>query len=114
MAWFLKLCSWLGRVAARGDDLKDAVKGVAGIPEGVPLIRWLEDKLADAGIDHFLAELGTRPTLDHVAVLVFAGMAVKRRTELVRRNGMLDEGDPPPDSSPQIMNRTPHPPRSPV
>jgi hypothetical protein len=58
---------------ARGrDDLEDSAWLITGIPERVPLITGLEDKLARPSLDDVIAEQRTHPTFEDEAVLVLA------------------------------------------
>ena len=41
---------------ARGDDLEDPARLVAGVPERVPLVAGLEDEVAGLGVDLVVAE----------------------------------------------------------
>lgn len=98
--------------AGRGDDLKDPADGVTRVPERVPLTARLEGQIARLRVDDIVAEQRAQPPLEDVAVLVLTGMPVERRGEVPRPDRMLDEREPPPESSPEIMKRTPSPPRS--
>jgi hypothetical protein len=40
----------------RRDDLEDPALGIAGVPEGVPLVARLEREVAGFGVDHVVAE----------------------------------------------------------
>jgi hypothetical protein len=60
----------------------------------VPLVARLEGEVADLGVDHVLAEQRSQPALEHVAVLVLAGVAVQRRREVTRWDRVLDEREP--------------------
>jgi hypothetical protein len=46
----------------------------------VPLVAWLEDQLARACDQRFVAEQRADRSLQHVAVLVLAGVPVERQT----------------------------------
>ena len=62
-----------------------------GVPEGVPLAARLEDEVAGARLEHVVAEERPHAALEHVAVFVFAQVAMERRGERARRHRMLDE-----------------------
>jgi hypothetical protein len=42
--------------AGGGDQLQDPRRGVAGVPEGVPLPTWLEDQIPGLGVDLLVAQ----------------------------------------------------------
>lgn len=77
--------------SSRGDDLEDPARSVVGIPEGVPLPARFEGQLAGLRIDHLVAEQRAHPSLEHEAVLVLPGVAVRGRDECARRDRVLDE-----------------------
>jgi hypothetical protein len=66
--------------AAGRNDLEDARRLIARIPERVPLIAWFENKVAWIGEHDFIAEQGTQTPADDVAVLVFTRVPVQRRS----------------------------------
>src|SRR4051794_9982954 len=55
--------------APRRDDLEDATRLVARVPEGVPLLPRLEHEVAHLGVDDIIAEQRAHASLDDVAVL---------------------------------------------
>src|SRR5437588_1477194 len=74
-----------------GDDLEDPAGAIACVPERMPLLARLEDKVARVRIYDIVSQQGAHPALQHVAVLVLAGVFVQRRHERSRRDRMLDE-----------------------
>src|SRR6266536_1401701 len=77
------------------DDLQNPARAFPGVPERVPLAAGLEDEVAGAGLEHVIAEERSHAAFEHVAVLVFAEVAVERRCECVRRHRVLDEREAP-------------------
>src|SRR5919109_785552 len=75
----------------RRDDLEDPARLVARVPEGVPLVAWLEDEVPRPRFDDLVAQQGAHPPLEDVAVLVLARVQVQRRRERARRHRVLDE-----------------------
>jgi len=57
----------------------------------MPLVSRLECQIPRSGEHHILTQLCSQPSLEYVAVLVLAGVAVQRGSEMTRRDGMLDE-----------------------
>jgi hypothetical protein len=80
--------------AARRDDLENPAGGVVRIPEGVPLVAWLERQVADLGIDDVVAELRAHSPLEDEAVLVLAFMDMHRRDKRLWRDRVLDQREP--------------------
>jgi hypothetical protein len=77
--------------ASRGDDLQDAGRLVASVPEGVPLPAGLEDEIAGVGHDLMVAQQRSHPALEHVAVFILAAVQVQRGGQDVRRQAVLDQ-----------------------
>src|SRR5581483_1642533 len=77
--------------AGRRDDLEDAARLVAGVPERVPLVTRLVHEVARPGLDDVVAEERSHAPLQHVAVLVLARVQMERRGQRTRRHRMLDE-----------------------
>jgi hypothetical protein len=73
--------------ASGGDDLEDARRLVAAVPEGEPLIARLEDQIAGLADQRFVAEQRADLPLKHVAVLVLAAVAMRGRCQRARRRG---------------------------
>ena len=78
----------------RRDDLEDPAGLVARVPERVPLVARLEDEVARAGLDDVVAQQRAHAPLEHVAVLVLAGVQVQRRGERARGHRVLDQREP--------------------
>src|SRR5581483_3630069 len=79
--------------ARRRDDLQDPAGLVPGVPEGVPLVPRLEGQVANPGRHDLVPEQRAHLALEHVAVLVLAGVQVQRCGERARRHRMLDQGE---------------------
>jgi hypothetical protein len=60
----------------------------------MPLVAWLEDEVARAGLDDFVAELCAHAALEDVAELVLSRVEMKRRGERARRHRVLNQGEP--------------------
>ena len=76
------------------DDLEDAARGIAGVPEGVPLAARLEYQVTRPGVNDIRAELGAEAAFEHIAVLIFADVPVHRRGQVPRRDRVLDQREP--------------------
>src|SRR5690349_2854055 len=76
------------------DDLKDPAGRVTRVPEGVPLVAWLEHQVASTGLDNVVAQQRSHPSLKHEAVLVLARVTVQRRSERPWRHRMLEKREP--------------------
>lgn len=63
--------------AARCDQLDEADRLVAGVPEGVLDASRLDDGLAGAGLADLVADLHAEQTGDHVRDLVLVGVRVQ-------------------------------------
>ena len=60
----------------------------------MPLVARLEDQVAGPGLDDVVAQQRTHAPLEHVAVLVLAGVQVQRRGERARGHRVLDQREP--------------------
>src|SRR6267154_470889 len=80
---------------ARGrDDLEDAGRRVARIPEGVPLALRLEDEIAHLAVNDLAAEVCPDSTLEDKAVLVLPTVPMHRRCQCAGLHWMLDQREP--------------------
>src|SRR5262249_20864799 len=61
----------------RRDDLEDPARSIPCIPEGMPLVARLECEIPRLRVDDVVTQERSHPPLEHVAVLVLPGMAVK-------------------------------------
>src|SRR6267154_4998679 len=52
------------------DDLEDATNGIAGIPERMPLVAWLEHQIARSCVHNLVVQARAKPALENKAVLV--------------------------------------------
>ena len=80
----------------RGDDFKNPTRGIARVPECVPLVAGFEHQVAHLGVDHVVVELRSESALDHIAVLVLTAVTVKRRAQVMGRYRVLDHGEATP------------------
>ena len=77
--------------ARRGDDLDDLARGIACVPERVPLIAGLENPRSRAGGHYLLAEQRSERPLDDEGVFVLVVMPVKRCYESPRCDRVMDD-----------------------
>ena len=61
------------------DDLQDPSGFIAGIPEGMPLIPRLENKVARVSEQHLVTQKRANAPFENVAVFVLAGVPMQRR-----------------------------------
>ncbi len=73
------------------DDLEQARRLVAGVPERVRDPARLDDELAGARLDDLVADLHGDTALEHVGVLVLVAVRVDGRAERARGQRVLDE-----------------------
>src|SRR5262249_51815226 len=78
----------------RRDDLEDPARSIPCIPEGMPLVARLECEIPRLCVEDVLTQERSHPPLEHVAVLVLPGMAVKRCGEVTGWDRVLDEWGP--------------------
>src|SRR4051794_12558068 len=79
--------------AGRGDDLDQAGRLVAVVPESVPLVAWFDDEVPGLAVDDLAVGPEADASLDHVRVLVLARVAVQGCGQRPRGHGVLDDRD---------------------
>ena len=75
----------------RRDDFQDARWSVARIPEGMPLIAWLEDQVASIGQNNLSTQISANPPFNYKTVFIFIPMPMQRRRECPRFHRMFHE-----------------------
>jgi hypothetical protein len=75
----------------RRDDLQDARWLVASIPEGMPLIAWLEDQVASIAENNLSTQINANPPFNYKTVFIFIPMPMQRRRERPRFHRMFHE-----------------------
>jgi hypothetical protein len=75
----------------RRDDFQDARRLVARIPEGMPLIAWLEDQVASIAENNLSTQISANPPFNYKTVFIFVPMPMQRRRERPRFHRMFHE-----------------------
>jgi hypothetical protein len=75
----------------RRDDFQDARWLVARIPEGMPLIAWLEDQVTSIAENNLSTQINANPPFSYKAVFIFTPMSMQRCSERPRFHRMFHE-----------------------
>jgi hypothetical protein len=76
-----------------GDQLEQAGRLVAGVPEGVGDTAGLEDEVAGSRLEHLGTELQAEAAFHHIGVLVLVAVGVERRPQGAWRERVLDQAE---------------------